>query len=61
MKTKAKEKLVKSPIDKKQIRKKKPQYEVSLAIAGGGCKALYAMGVGYKLRKWELKLKEEKK
>jgi predicted patatin/cPLA2 family phospholipase len=32
-------------------------HEVSLAIAGGGCKAFYALGVGYKLRKWGIKFK----
>ncbi|MCB1143070.1 MAG: patatin-like phospholipase family protein [Leptospiraceae bacterium] len=32
-------------------------HEVSLAIAGGGCKAFYALGFGYKLRKWGIKFK----
>jgi predicted acylesterase/phospholipase RssA len=38
--------------------RKKPVYEASLAIAGGGCKALYAMGIGCKLRKWGVQIKE---
>jgi len=32
-------------------------YEVSLAIAGGGCKAFYGLGVGYQLRQWGVKFK----
>lgn len=32
-------------------------YEVSLAIAGGGCKAFYGLGVGYQLRKFGIKFK----
>jgi predicted acylesterase/phospholipase RssA len=40
--------------NKKALNKK----EIALAIAGGGCKALYGLGVGYKLRKWGLKIKE---
>lgn len=58
MKTKSKKKKLTNTIDKKMQGIKKPTYEVSLAIAGGGCKALYAMGVGYKLRKWGIRLKE---
>ncbi len=54
-----KKKSTKKVTEKKNISvKKKPVYEVSLAIAGGGCKALYAMGVGCKLRKWGVKIKE---
>ena len=54
-----KKKSTKKVTEKKNISvKKKPVYEVSLAIAGGGCKALYAMGVGCKLRKWGAKIKE---
>ena len=36
----------------------KPKLEISLAIAGGGCKALYGLGVGYMLRKWGIQIKE---
>ena len=32
--------------------------EIALAIAGGGCKALYGLGVGFQLRSWGLKIKE---
>ncbi|WCL49214.1 patatin-like phospholipase family protein [Leptospira sp. GIMC2001] len=32
--------------------------EVALAIAGGGCKALYGLGVGYEMKQWGLALKE---
>ncbi len=32
--------------------------EIALAIAGGGCKALYALGVGFKLRKWGISIVE---
>jgi predicted patatin/cPLA2 family phospholipase len=35
----------------------KPEYEISLAIAGGGCKAFYALGIGYKMRTWGIKFK----
>ena len=38
--------------------RKKINNEIALAIAGGGCKALYGLGVGYKLRSWGLKIKE---
>ena len=58
MSSESKKKLIINPIEKKKQNTKKPEYEVSLAIAGGGCKALYAMGVGYKLRKWGVQLKE---
>ncbi|MEM7180598.1 MAG: patatin-like phospholipase family protein [Spirochaetota bacterium] len=34
------------------------RYETCLAISGGGCKAMYGLGVGYKLRKWGIKFKE---
>ena len=34
------------------------KFEISLAIAGGGCKALYGLGVGFMLRKWGLRIKE---
>ncbi|MCB1180302.1 MAG: patatin-like phospholipase family protein [Leptospiraceae bacterium] len=36
---------------------KKTEYEISLAVAGGGCKAFYALGVGYKMRSWGIKFK----
>jgi len=59
MNSKSKKKVVIVPAKKKIISvKRKPVYEASLAIAGGGCKALYAMGVGYKLRKWGVQIKE---
>lgn len=32
-------------------------YETSLAIAGGGCKAFYGLGVGYQLRKMGIQFK----
>lgn len=32
--------------------------EISLAFAGGGCKAFYGLGVGFKLREWGVKIKE---
>ncbi|NCN09416.1 MAG: patatin-like phospholipase family protein [Leptospira sp.] len=32
--------------------------EVCLGIAGGGCKAFYALGVGHELRKWGIKLSQ---
>ena len=32
-------------------------HEISLAVAGGGCKAFYALGVGYKLRTFGVKFK----
>ena len=32
--------------------------EIALAIAGGGCKALYGLGVGFQLRSWGLKIRE---
>ena len=32
-------------------------YEVSLAIAGGGCKAFYGLGFGYEVRKWGVQFK----
>ncbi len=51
-------KILPKVTEKKSPVKKKPVYEVSLAIAGGGCKALYAMGVGCKLRKWGVQIKE---
>ncbi|MEM7180935.1 MAG: patatin-like phospholipase family protein [Spirochaetota bacterium] len=35
-----------------------PPNEISFALAGGGCKALYALGVGYRIRSWGLKIKE---
>ncbi|MCB1191682.1 MAG: patatin-like phospholipase family protein [Leptospiraceae bacterium] len=38
------------------MRKKKSK--IALAIAGGGCKALYGLGVGYKLRTWGIKINE---
>lgn len=38
--------------------KKENKFEIALAIAGGGCKALYALGVGLKLRKWGIRIKE---
>lgn len=31
--------------------------EISLAIAGGGCKAFYGLGVGYQLRRWGVRFK----
>lgn len=34
------------------------RYEASLGIAGGGCKAIYGLGVGYKLRQWGIKFRE---
>ena len=59
MNSKSKKKVIIVPAKKKIISvKRKPAYEASLAIAGGGCKALYAMGVGYKLRKWGIQIKE---
>ncbi|WP_411824429.1 patatin-like phospholipase family protein [Leptospira sp. 'Mane'] len=35
-----------------------PLYEVSLAIAGGGCKALYGLGIGRVLREWGVRFNE---
>ncbi|TGL86801.1 patatin-like phospholipase family protein [Leptospira congkakensis] len=35
-----------------------PSYDVSLAIAGGGCKAFYALGVGKTLREWGVRFTE---
>lgn len=35
-----------------------PPNEINFALAGGGCKALYALGVGYQIRTWGLKIKE---
>lgn len=35
-----------------------PKNEISFALAGGGCKALYALGVGQQIRSWGLKIKE---
>ncbi len=32
--------------------------EISLALAGGGCKALFALGVGYMLRSWGIQIRE---
>lgn len=32
--------------------------EVCLGIAGGGCKAFYALGIGHELRKWGIKLSQ---
>ncbi len=32
--------------------------EVSLGFAGGGCKAFYGLGVGFKLREWGVRIKE---
>ncbi|HNK59633.1 MAG TPA: patatin-like phospholipase family protein, partial [Leptospiraceae bacterium] len=58
MKKKSKNETLKTISKKAHPAKKKPTYEVSLAIAGGGCKALYGMAVGYKLRKWGVKIKE---
>lgn len=58
MKTKRTKHTVIETNKKKQFARKKPNYEVSLAIAGGGCKALYGMAIGYKLRKWGVQLKE---
>lgn len=43
---------------RKKINKVLRNNEIALAIAGGGCKALYGLGVGYKLRSWGLKIKE---
>lgn len=42
------------------MRKKKNKIstKVALAIAGGGCKALYALGIGYKLRTWGVNIQE---
>jgi len=34
------------------------QPKLAVAFAGGGCKALYALGVGYKLREWGLRFHE---
>lgn len=42
----------------KKISKHKKNLEVCLAFAGGGCKALYAMGFGYILRKKKFIIKE---
>ena len=58
MKNSSKKKKLKPLIKKIVPVKKKAEYEVSLAIAGGGCKALYGMAIGYKLRKWGVQLKE---
>ncbi|WP_246052309.1 patatin-like phospholipase family protein [Leptospira idonii] len=33
-------------------------YEVSLAIAGGGCKAFYGLGIGKALRNWGVRFNE---
>lgn len=35
-----------------------PVYDASLAIAGGGCKAFYALGVGKTLREWGVRFNE---
>lgn len=35
-----------------------PVFEVSLALAGGGCKAFYALGVGKVLRDWGVRFNE---
>lgn len=35
-----------------------PVYDVSLAIAGGGCKAFYALGIGKTLREWGVRFTE---
>lgn len=35
-----------------------PSYDASLAIAGGGCKAFYALGVGKTLREWGVRFTE---
>ncbi|MDZ4724964.1 MAG: patatin-like phospholipase family protein [Leptospira sp.] len=35
-----------------------PVFEVSLALAGGGCKAFYALGVGRVLREWGVRFNE---
>ncbi|MDX1958514.1 MAG: patatin-like phospholipase family protein [Leptospiraceae bacterium] len=32
--------------------------EISFALAGGGCKALFALGVGERLKAWGVKIKE---
>ncbi|GBF51523.1 phospholipase, patatin family [Leptospira ryugenii] len=40
------------------IQKFLPQYEASLGIAGGGCKAFYALGIGRKLREWGVRFTE---
>jgi len=32
--------------------------EISFALAGGGCKALFALGVGERFRNWGIKIKE---
>ncbi len=34
------------------------RYETCLALAGGGTKAMYGLGVGYKLRTWGVRIKE---
>ncbi|MCE9499912.1 MAG: patatin-like phospholipase family protein [Leptospira sp.] len=34
------------------------KYDIAFALAGGGCKALYALGVGYKIRSWGLRIRE---
>ena len=43
---------------RKKIKKVFKNNEIALAIAGGGCKALYGLGVGFKLRNWGIKIKE---
>ena len=43
---------------RKKIKKVFKNNEIALAIAGGGCKALYGLGVGFKLRSWGIKIKE---
>lgn len=43
---------------KKKLNTVRNSNEIALAIAGGGCKALYGLGVGFKLRSWGLKIKE---
>ncbi|MDF3822185.1 patatin-like phospholipase family protein, partial [Leptospira sp. 96542] len=35
-----------------------PTYDASLAIAGGGCKAFYALGVGKTMREWGVRFNE---
>jgi predicted acylesterase/phospholipase RssA len=45
-------------IKKKSLTPKTAPLEVSLAFAGGGCKALYGMGFGYILRKKKILIKE---
>ncbi|MCB1156858.1 MAG: patatin-like phospholipase family protein [Leptospiraceae bacterium] len=33
-------------------------YETCLGISGGGCKAIYALGVGFRIRSWGVRIKE---